>query len=290
MRSLLPSAKALRTIFFLIMSAFFFWIFPFQIIFFILISMRFLTSLGPLLHFCPRSFLQTLCIMLTFSGTPSSGLVSWAWHRLIPSRRNNNISSSPSLLFPSQTLKPISSAFSKINTIFFAAIAVSGSLLSGLMANPPLFTLAPFIAKIDAHPHRQSSSPLIMPSHALTPESFTLTPVTPFGAPIMARHHPLPLHLHFRIKPALSASWRSSTLTHAPLSLHPHLEHHFPVHSSLVRADRGILCSLAQESAIQTPPITSYLNALTSIHLAAGSSDPSHLTLTSLGCLTVVSN
>jgi len=58
-----------------IMFTFFFQTYPFQTTFFILINMHFLTSHGLLLHFFLLFFLQILCTTLTFSGTPSSGLV-----------------------------------------------------------------------------------------------------------------------------------------------------------------------------------------------------------------------
>jgi len=150
---------------FLTTSVFSFRIFPSQITFFIHINMHSLTFLILLPHSYHVSSPQILCITLMFLGTPSSGLVSQARHGLILYQRNNNTSSSPFLLFPSQTLKPIFSAFSKINTIFFATIAAYGSLLSSLTANPPPF----YLGALHRKDRRTSSSAVQLAfDHAFT--------------------------------------------------------------------------------------------------------------------------
>jgi len=100
-----------------------------------------LTFLSLLLHSCHFFSPQTPCTMSTFLGTPSSGLVFWAWHRLTLFQRNNNTLSFPFLLSLLPTPKPVSSASSKISMISFAAITASGNLLSGLTATPPPFYL-----------------------------------------------------------------------------------------------------------------------------------------------------
>jgi len=93
----------------------------------------------------------------------------------------------------------------------------------------------------------------------------------PYSVPAAIHPLPLPLFHLYQIKPVSITSWQSNTRIPAPLSLLNPLECHFPILSSLVRADGGLLSSLVQETALTTPHITFFSSAPPSPHCVTAS-------------------
>jgi len=237
---------ALCTLPFPTMSAFFFWTYPCNPIFFAHINTLFLTFLITFYLYYLLFFQQIPCTTLTFSGTPSSGLVFWARLLWTPFPRNNNGLSSWTLPLLSFYPKPIFSASFRSNMTSFIGTPTSGSPLSDLTANPLLSSKVLYHAKTATPSSQRSNLPSTMHSHAPTPESFTPTPMIISGA--HATIHPPPLNPPhpFRNKLVSITSWQSNMRTLAPPSPLNPPKHLFPVLSGLVQVDGGLPCGLVQ--------------------------------------------
>ena len=277
-----PYVMALHTLPFSTMSASFFQTYPYYHTFSALINILFWTFLTLFYLYYLLFFRQTLCITLTSTGTPSSGLVYWAQLSWTPSLRNNNGLSSPIPHPPPSYLKPVFCASSRSNTISFARTPISGSPLLGLTANPLCSLKALYHVKITALSPQWSNLLSTTLSLAPTPESFAPMPGTTFGAHATTPPHLLPLSHPCRSKPASITLWQFNMQTLAPPSLLNPLEHHFPVLSSLVRVDRGLPCSLVRGIATQIQHSTFSLNAppfLPRIAVSSASAPSTHTSL-----------
>jgi len=280
--------RALRMLLYLITFGSFSRTYLFLLIFFAHINIPYLIFLTPFIrHFPPFSW-QIPCITLTFSGTPSSGLVYRAWLRLTPSRRSNNSLYSRSLPPLFLTLGPNSYAIGKTNTTVPLVFPASGSPSFPPTENHPLSYKAPSHAKTVAPSPLRSNSLPVTPSSPPTPTFIALTlAITPYALN-MAPLQPL-LHPH-RSPPASIASWPNFTtlerFAHPPFHRpHPFLEHPFPVLSGLVRVDGVGHRGLVRVPVIGTRHNMSCSNAPPSLHHAVASLEAVPLTLTSLARL-----
>jgi len=145
--------------------------------------------------------------MLTSSGTPSSGLVSWAWTLWTPFLRNNNRLSSLIPLPPFYP-KPVFCFSSKNNSTSSDVTPISGSPSFGPTANPLPSFKVPSHTKTVAPSLPQFNSPSTTHSRALTPRSFAQMLAIISGAHVMVPLHPLPLHHLFRNKLVSNALWQ----------------------------------------------------------------------------------
>ena len=152
----------LHTILFPITYIFFFLHLLFPLLFFRLISIPISSSL--VLFSCISLLFWTwiLYTTLTFSDTPSSGLVSQARPSSPLSQIGNNLHISPSHLLP-QTLNLSYLLNGKKTTLPSTTLPTTGNPPSVPMAKVLLpSTLAPSPSKIDAHPPPASKSPFNM--------------------------------------------------------------------------------------------------------------------------------
>ena len=188
--------------------------------------------------------------------------------------------------------KPSSFATGKTLTTFYAEMLVTGNPSSALMVNHPLSTKVPFTDATDGPPLQPSNSPSTMPLRQHTrifsgPTQVTTPSVQ--STPITSLRH----HRSQNNNDSIASCTTSMipTLTDPlPSHLHPtpH-EHHSHDLSGLAReAFNSGLVRVAHSGGTQQTMSCS--DALPSPHLAAGSLEPTPLTLTSSACLMAASN
>ena len=243
-------------------------------------------------QFSLPSLMRTTAIMLTPTGTPSSGLDSRAQQESTPSWRSTKPSPFHSLPLLSSPLKPSSFVTGRTLMTSFAVMPNTGNLLSVLTATLPLSTLALSHVSIAGRHLPLSNSPSTTPSPLPTPTFFAPKP----GTIPSARSTPTTSHHPHR-------SWNNNdsiascaiSMIHAPTDppLFPHLPiyHEHPSHdlSGLAREefDSG-LARVGHSGGTQQIMFCS--GAPLYLHPDAGSSELVPLTLMSLAPSTALSS